>query len=234
MDPPGAIEGERESQGKPFYRGMLQGSGEPLPKFRWQEPEGEIELKRTALHAIHLEMGAKIAPFAGWEMPLWYSSVREEHQAVRETAGLFDVSHMGIYQADGPDAASFLDSVCGNDISYLKVGQSVYTHFLDSEAHVIDDLLVYRRAPEAYLMVVNASNDDKDWAYLNALREGTICVDKNRPWVRAFGRVVDLCNLRDLEEGKDMLVDILYKDLCLARFFYPCNAIMLPVNRSEN
>jgi glycine hydroxymethyltransferase len=208
LEPPQDRDGDRESHQKPFYRGMKEGSGEPLPRFEWQEPEGEIELKRTALHALHLELGAKMAPFAGWEMPLWYSSVREEHLAVREVAGLFDVSHMGIYQAEGPDAASFLDSVCGNDISYLKVGQSVYTHFLDPDANVIDDLLVYRRAHEAYLMVVNASNDDKDWAYLNAVREGTICVDKKRPWARAFGRGVKLRNLRHLDEGKDMLVDL--------------------------
>jgi glycine hydroxymethyltransferase len=208
LDPPQAIESERESPYKPFYRGVKGGSGEPLPKFEWKELEGEKELKRTALHADHLELGAKMAPFAGWEMPLWYSSVREEHQAVRESAGLFDVSHMGIYQAEGPDAAPFLDSVCSNDISLLKVGQSVYTHFLDPEANVIDDLLVYRRAHEAYLLVVNASNDDKDWAYLNAVREGSICVDRKRSWARAFGRGVILRNLRDLAEGKDMLVDI--------------------------
>ena len=77
-------------------------------------------------------------------MPVWYSSVMEEHLAVRQSAGLFDVAHMGVYQAEGPDACPFLDSVCANDIGSLAVGESCYTHFLDPESNVIDDLLVYR------------------------------------------------------------------------------------------
>jgi len=207
-DLPVLVEGEREASTKPYYCGMKHNEGDPLPPFHWEEKQQETDLQRTALHAVHVELGAKMAPFAGWDMPLWYTSVREEHQAVRTAAGLFDVSHMGIYQAEGPDAASFLDSVCGNDISLLSIGQSVYTHFLDPDANVIDDLLVYRRASDKYLIVVNAANDDKDWAYLNAVRAGAICVDKKRPWVRAFGRGVVLRNLRNPEEGKDMLVDI--------------------------
>jgi glycine hydroxymethyltransferase len=75
-------------------------------------------------------MGAKMVPFAGWNMPVWYTSVLEEHQAVRQAAGLFDVTHMGVYQTEGPDAGVFLDSVCGNDISSLEIGESCYTHFL--------------------------------------------------------------------------------------------------------
>jgi glycine hydroxymethyltransferase len=208
QEPPVVVDGEREDHLKPYYRGIGQNDGDPLPSFAWKPEQETTDLKRTALHAIHVDLGAKMAPFAGWDMPLWYTSVREEHQAVRTAAGLFDVSHMGIFQAEGPDAASFLDSVCGNDISLLSVGQSVYTHFLDPNADVIDDLLVYRRATEKYLLVVNAANDDKDWAYLNAVREGTVCVDKKRPWVRAFGRGVMLRNLRQPDEGKDMLVDI--------------------------
>ncbi len=215
------VEGDPAAKDKPFYIGISDGSGEPLPKFNWQEPKEQPELKRTTLHAIHLELDAKMAPFAGWEMPLWYSSVREEHQAVRNAAGLFDVSHMGIYQAEGPDAAIFLDSVCGNDIGYLDVGQSVYTHFLDPDANVIDDLIVYQRGPEEYLIVVNASNDDKDWSYLCAVRDGEVLVDNKRPWARAFGRNVVLRDLSDPAEGKDMLVDIalqgpLSRDILLA------------------
>ena len=90
-------------------------------------------------------MGAKMVPFAGWEMPVWYTSVVEEHLACRQAAGLFDVSHMGVFQAEGPHAALFLDSVCGNDIGGLEVGESCYTHFLDPQSNVIDDTLVYRR-----------------------------------------------------------------------------------------
>jgi glycine hydroxymethyltransferase len=202
------VDGERENPRKPFYIGITDIQGESLPKFEWEEVDEGREMKHTTLYALHEELGAKMAPFAGWDMPLWYSSVREEHQAVRTSAGLFDVSHMGIFQAEGPDAATFLDSVCGNDISYLRVGHSVYTHFLDPDARVIDDLLVYRRESEKYLIVVNASNDAKDWAYLNAVRDGTVLVDNKRPWAHAYGRGVVLRNLRDPAEGMDMLVDI--------------------------
>jgi glycine hydroxymethyltransferase len=120
---------------------------------------------------------------------------------------------MGVYQAEGPDAAIFLNSVCpndicGNDVYRLKVGSSLYTQLLDADASVIDDLIIYRRDAEKYLMVVNASNDDKDWAWLNAVREGKVRVDRVRPWTRVFGRGVTLRNLRDPKEGVDMRVDI--------------------------
>jgi len=141
-------------------------------------------------------------------MPVWYTSVMEEHLAVRQAAGLFDVAHMGVYQAEGPDAAIFLDSVVGNDIGALKVGDSCYTHLLDPDANVIDDLLVYRRGKEKYLVVVNASNDDKNWAWLNAVKDGKVQVSKSKPWTRVYGRQVQLRNLRDPKEGDDMRVDI--------------------------
>jgi len=191
---------------KPFAIGNPNSEGKPLPDFTWQ-PE-EAPLRRTPLFDAHVAMGAKIVPFAGWEMPLRYSSVREEHLAVRNEAGLFDVAHMGVYDANGAQAASFLDSVCGNDITGLSVGQSVYTHFHDPDGGVIDDLIVYRLAKDHFLIVVNASNDDKNWAWLNAVREGKVCVDRQRPWALAFGRGLRLRNLRDAKSGKDMRVDL--------------------------
>jgi len=191
---------------KPYYLGIGRGDGDALPAFEFAEKEAG--LRRTPIYDAHVSLGAKVIPFAGWEMPVWYTSVLEEHLAVRNAAGLFDVAHMGVYQAEGPDAMAFLDSVCGNDISALAIGESLYTHFLDPDANVIDDLLVYRRGKEKYLVVVNASNDDKDWTWLNAVREGKVLIDKQRPWAKAFGRKVRLRNLRDAKEGKDMRVDI--------------------------
>jgi len=181
--------------------------GDPKPSFTWEEKEPET-LRRTPLYEVHKAMGAKIIPFAGWEMPVWYTSVTEEHLATRQAAGLFDVAHMGVYQAEGPYAAAFLDSVCANDINALDVGESCYTHFLDPDSNVIDDTLVYRRSADAYLVVVNASNDDKDWAWLNAVKDGKVLVDRDRPWVHAFGRNVIFRNLRDPKEGADMRIDI--------------------------
>ncbi len=191
---------------KPYSIGIQAGNEPPLGKFTWQETEPS--LRKTGLNETHRQLGARMIPFAGWEMPVWYSSVLEEHQATRQAAGLFDVSHMGVYQAEGPDAASFLDSVCGNDIGGLADGESCYTHFMDPDANVIDDTLVYRRGNEKFLVIVNAANDDKDWAWLNAVREGRTLVDNKRPWARAFGRQVVLRNLRDPKEGADQRVDI--------------------------
>jgi glycine hydroxymethyltransferase len=191
---------------KPYYVGMQKGEGEPLPAFQWQENDNP--LKHTPMFETHKELGAKIIAFAGWEMPVWYTSVIDEHLAVRKAAGLFDVAHMGVFQVEGPDGAAFLDSVVANDISYLSVGESCYTHFLDPDANVIDDLIIYKRGIEKLLMVVNASNADKDWAWLNAVKEGQVLVDNERPWVKVFGHRAVLRNLKDPKEGDDMRVDI--------------------------
>lgn len=194
---------------KPYFIGQLNIKDDlpTKPKFEWVEKESD-QLKRTTLYENHVKLGAKIIPFAGWEMPVWYTSVTEEHLATRKAAGLFDVSHMGVYQAEGPDAVTFLDSVCGNDIAALEVGESCYTHFLDTDANVIDDLLVYRRQKEIYLVVVNASNDDKDWAWLNAVKDAKVMVDGLRPGATTFGKNVLLRNLRDRSAGAEMRVDI--------------------------
>ncbi len=200
---------DAESDGvdKPWYVGIEKASRNALPHFRWAEPE-QTELHKTALHATHRALGAKMVPFAGWEMPVWYTSVLEEHLATRQAAGLFDVSHMGVYLVEGPQACAFLDSVVGNDVAALEVGESLYTQFLAPDACVIDDTMIYRRSAEAYLVVVNASNDDKDWAWLNAVRAGEVCVDLDRPWALAFGRGCRLRNLRDTKESEAMRVDI--------------------------
>lgn len=208
--------GEKE---KPYFVGMPRVNGVGLPDFSWQDKEQT--LKRTPLYELHKQLGAKLIPFAGWEMPVWYTSVMEEHLAVRNAAGLFDVAHMGVYQAEGADACAFLDSVVGNDISSLGVGESCYTQLMDPDANVIDDLLIYHRAKDCYLIVVNASNDDKDWAWLNSVKDGKVCVDRERPWVKAYGRNVKLRNLRNPAEGEDMRVDIalqgpLSRDILLA------------------
>lgn len=192
---------------KAYYLGKEIKKGASLPEFAWQAPSS-TDLKRTPLFDEHLALGAKMVPFAGWEMPVRYSSVKEEHMAVREAAGLFDVTHMGVYQASGLSALDFLDCVCANDISKLKIGRSLYTHFLDPNGEVLDDLLVYRQAKNNYLMVVNASHDDQNWAWLTAVRDGSVSIDPQHMGAVAFCRNVDLMDLRDPKSGKSMLVDI--------------------------
>ncbi len=193
---------------KPYFVGMPKNvSFDARPDFVWEDP-ADSPIKRTPLYDTHVALGAQMVPFAGWEMPLWYTSVLQEHLATRQAAGLFDVTHMGVFLAEGPDAAVFLESVCGNDVLFRNIGESVYTHFMDPDANVIDDLIIYRIAKEKYLLVVNAANEDKDWAWLNAVKDGKVLVDRERPWVQIFGRNVILRNLKDPKEGKDMLVDI--------------------------
>ncbi len=126
---PATAKGKVESK-KPYFMGIAPvTTSDSLPRFTWQEP-ADIPVKKTALHETHRSLNAKMVPFAGWDMPVWYTSVVEEHQATRTAAGLFDVSHMGVYQVEGKDAAVFLDSTCGNDIAGLEVGESCYTHLV--------------------------------------------------------------------------------------------------------
>ena len=146
---------------KPYFVGQTALTG-ILPdsdrkELAWQEPE-EAQLRRTSLFEVHKSLTRKIIPFAGWEMPVWYTSVGEEHQAVRESAGLFDVAHMGVFEAASPHAAGFLDAVTTNYVSWLDPGQSQYSYLLDPDGSVIDDIMVYCRARDRYLVVVNAAN----------------------------------------------------------------------------
>jgi len=193
---------------KPYFVGWRNhpGDGEPLPAFQWTEEETQA-LKETRLHATHIEMGGRMVPFGGWNMPVWYSSVSDEHAAVRQHAGLFDVSHMGVLEASGPNAEAFLNFVTTNDVTTLKVGQSHYTYLLFPDGSVVDDLLVYRRGPERFMLVVNASNNDKDWAWLNAVNDGEVKIDSRRPTARIQNPTV-LRDLRHLSNGSDCLVDI--------------------------
>jgi Glycine cleavage system T protein (aminomethyltransferase) len=118
------------------------------------------------------------------------------------------VSHMGVYQIEGDEAVAFLDSVVGNNCSFLMPGESLYTHILDPDANVIDDTLVYRRTWDKFLMVVNASNDDKDRAWLEAVRDGKVRIDNARPGARTLGYNAIIRNLRDPKEGDAMRINI--------------------------
>lgn len=192
---------------KPFFIGQAaHTSAESLPPFAWQEA-ADAPLRRTSLHAAHVGLGAKMVPFGGWDMPVWYTSVSEEHAAVRQAAGLFDVSHMGVFDVSGPQAAEFLHTVTSNDVYLLGVGRSHYTYLLDADGRVIDDLLIYRLAAERFMLVVNASNNDKDWAWLNAVNAGQVRIDNARPWA-TIQHPVQLRDLRDPQWGAECRVDI--------------------------
>lgn len=130
--------------------------------------------KRTPLYESHLEAGAKMVEFAGWTMPVQYSGVIDEHRAVREAAGLFDVSHMGQIRVTGPSAESFLQGVTPNDVSRLTRGRAHYSGLLTEAGTYIDDLLVYRLDAADFLLVVNAANTDKDFSWLRSRSGGEV------------------------------------------------------------
>jgi aminomethyltransferase len=123
-------------------------------------------LQRTPLHNRHVALGARMVPFAGWEMPVQYAGVIQEHRAVRSDAGVFDVSHMGELEVEGPRAHELLQSLLSNDLDRIAPGEAQYTLLTNESGGIVDDLIAYRLEPCRYLLVVNASNADSDFRWL--------------------------------------------------------------------
>jgi glycine hydroxymethyltransferase len=194
---------------KPYFIGQdsLLSKSPKSSQDQWVWKEKESELKKTELNEIHKKMGAKLVPFAGWEMPVRYSSVMEEHCAVRNGAGLFDVAHMGVFEISGPNATTFLDTVFSNYAAWLEDGQSMYGYFLEPDGSVVDDGIIYKVQSDYYYLVINASNEDKDWDWLNAVNQSKVIIDHNRPWIHVEAPAV-LKNLKDPKAGKSQKRDI--------------------------
>ncbi len=122
-------------------------------------------MKKTVINKIHHALGAKMVPFAGFEMPVEYAGITFEHMAVRQAAGIFDVSHMGEFWVKGPQAINYLQRITSNDVSLLTPGKVQYSCFPNGKGGIVDDLLVYCYEENKYLLVVNAANIDKDWEW---------------------------------------------------------------------
>jgi aminomethyltransferase len=131
------------------------------------------ELRKTALHDLHEKLGARMVEFGGWRMPVQYSGIVDEHKAVREAAGVFDISHMGEFFFDGPGAQRFLNEVLTNDVTKLGDGQGQYTLMLNADGGVIDDLLVYHLQDDKFFAVVNAAKIDEDRAWVEQRLAGS-------------------------------------------------------------
>jgi aminomethyltransferase len=131
-------------------------------------------LKRTPLHAAHVRLGARMIPFGGWDMPVQYAGIVEEHRTVRSAVGCFDVSHMGEFEFRGPDALRALQRLTTNDVSTLEVGQVQYSLLCYEDGGIVDDLTLYRITDDLCMMTVNASNIDKDWAWVNRHLDGRV------------------------------------------------------------
>src|SRR3982751_6067506 len=123
-------------------------------------------LQRTPLHDRHAALGARLVPFAGWEMPVQYEGVIQEHRAVRTDAGVFDVSHMGELEVEGPRAADLLQATLSNDLDRIEPGQAQYTLLTNERGGIVDDLIAYKLDPHRYLLIVNASNGQTDYRWL--------------------------------------------------------------------
>ena len=128
-------------------------------------------MKNTALTKTHEALGAKMVPFAGYLMPVSYEGVNAEHETVRNAVGVFDVSHMGEFLVKGPNALALIQKVTSNDAAKLTVGKAQYSYFPNESGGVVDDLIVYRVKEEVYLLVVNASNIQKDWYHISRYNE---------------------------------------------------------------
>lgn len=124
-------------------------------------------MKITAFNQIHKDLGAKMVPYAGFEMPVQYAGVNQEHLVVRNGVGVFDVSHMGQFFIKGPEALELLQYIGSNDASKVKVGQAQYTCLTNEKGGIVDDLIIYRMSEDEWMLVVNASNIDKDWEWIN-------------------------------------------------------------------
>lgn len=173
-------------------------------------------LKRTPLYDTHVALGAKIVPFAGYEMPVTYPlGIVAEHRAVREACGVFDVSHMGEVIVRGPDAIRFVSAVTSNDVAALKIGQVHYSTLLREDGTIVDDLLVYR-FDDHLMLVINASNKDKDLAHLEAHRAGFDCTMEDISDEMALLAVQGpdapaiLAELSTVDEGKPALDAVKY------------------------
>ena len=176
------------------------GSG---PDLREEEP------RRTVLYDWHIKLADRshIVAFAGYLMPLWYSSISAEHAAVRQAAGIFDCTHMGVLEISGAGAADFLNQLTTNSIVHLEVGSAQYSFVLEPSGNVLDDVIVYRRGCEEFMLVTNAMNDAKIKNWARSLVDGKACIEPgqtgrkicNRPQVR---------DLRGANSGEDRRVDL--------------------------
>ena len=195
-----------------------QESGDPLAQVQLRGPvwgallgglwrEGD-PLRQTPLHDVHAnDLGARMVPFAGWSMPVYYGGIAEEHAAVRTAAGLFDVGHMGVFAVEGEHAGEFLDLVTTANASRLPNGRAAYTYLLDPTGHPLDDLIIYRMGRERFLAVVNAANTEKNWVWLNGVNERQYEIEPGDPWAQAPIQV-KLLDLKAEAEGDQRRLDL--------------------------
>ncbi len=167
---------------------------------------GKHHAMPSCLHGEHLKLGAHMVAFAGYEMPVRYERIIDEHRTVRQNAGLFDISHMGILEVSGRFSAQFLDAVCSNYVPWIRSGESMYGYLLDPDGHTIDDIMIYKLGDERYIVVVNAANSDTDIRWFTAVNTKDVCIDADAPMRELIGEAV-IKDLKNVETaGSDARV----------------------------
>jgi aminomethyltransferase len=171
-------EGGNEKRTDGFRRFTPDGCPLLVPPYRDKivSDPTNLPLKQSPLHAEHLKLGAKMIGFGGWNMPIFYSSILEEHQAVRQCVGIFDISHMGQIRVSGPSAEHWLNTLLTNNLKRLKMSEGQYTLLLNEEGGVIDDLIVYCRGINDYFLVVNAAKIEEDFSWMQSHLAGEVAV----------------------------------------------------------
>jgi len=213
---------------KPYFVGqrLIERTVQPdsdRELFTWEAKEKAQ--RRTPLFKEHQKLMPRFVEFAGWEMPVWYTSVSDEHAAVRTSAGLFDIGHMGVLEVCGEHAASFLDIVTSNYVGWLEVGQCHYSYILDLDGVPMDDIIVYRQARDRFLLVINAVNSAKILAWLEAVNSRAYVIDREFPH-RDIEGCVTLRDLQSQQAGEDRRTGLAIQG--------PCSAAILRDIRQES
>jgi len=194
---------------KPYFIGQntieVDKYGVAKEVFNYSDKDNEP--KPSCLYSEHLKLTKNIVAFAGWKMPIRYEGIIEEHRAVREACGLFDISHMGILEVSGRYSTQFLDTVSTNYVPWIDKGESQYGYLLDIDGNVIDDIMIYKRDKDRYMVVVNAANNDKDLAWLTAVNSKKVIIDSLDTKKEILGEA-NIIDLKNPLSGNDCRVDI--------------------------
>ncbi|UCB44634.1 MAG: glycine cleavage system aminomethyltransferase GcvT [Spirochaetota bacterium] len=169
--------------------------------------ETQSSPKKSCLYSEHMKLTKSFVEFAGWEMPVRYEGIVEEHRTVRSAAGVFDISHMGVLEVSGEYATHFLDTVTTNYVPWIKNGESQYSYLLDPDGNIIDDIMIYRLTEERYIIIVNAVNADKDLAWMQAVNSGEVIIDNSNPDKRTLGKA-EIRDLKDPSSKNDQRVNV--------------------------
>jgi len=196
---------------KPYFIGKNRLNSELFPQaefkpFVFTQPQAQMQ--NSCLYAEHKALGARFTEFAGWNMPIWYTSIKDEHLAVRERCGLFDVSHMGILEFKGEYASRFLDLMTTNYVHKIAEGESQYSYMLGPDGRILDDIMLYCvKKDNYYFMVVNAANQDKIRAWVNGVNQGLYSPEQEHPEMKLEGKV-EIRDLKSPDSGAEQMVDI--------------------------